>query len=302
MTGKSGFVIRGGGGWFYDRPDGNTVFTNPANPPMATTQNLQTGLLQSLGAGGGISPLPVASLNTIQYNAKVPSTVNWQIGVQKSLPFQMVLDVSYVGDHAYNRFAGYAGRKYTGYQPGAPRHGLSGAVSGPDARRPTVPGAEAYTTNLLRPYQGLGSISQNTTAFWNTYHSIQVSVNRRFNHGFSIGANYTYGISLTGNTGSVSTTRTATGVPVLWSGEAAYEKLFNNLDAVPNFLKVNSTWNIPGITSKGAFLHVITGDWQVSGVLTAQSGGAYAAGFSYQTNGSQREPNRFSGLWRQGGC
>ena len=286
VTGKSGFVIRGGGGWFYDRPDGNTVFTNPANPPMATTQNLQTGLLQTLGAGGGISPLPVATLNTIQYNAKVPTTVNWNIGVQKSLPLQMVLDVSYVGNHAYNRFAGLQGGNTQNINQVPLGTAYLAQYQDPTLAPSTVPGADAYTSNLLRPYQGLGSISQNTTAFWDTYHSIQVSVNRRYSHGFSIGANYTRGISLKGNTGISQHFTYSTGVPVLWSGEAAYDKLFSNLDAVPNFLKVNSTWNIPGITSKGAFLHAITGDWQVSGVLTAQSGGAYSAGFSYQSNGS----------------
>ena len=36
VTGKSDFVIRGGFGLFYDRPDGNTVFSTPANPPIAT--------------------------------------------------------------------------------------------------------------------------------------------------------------------------------------------------------------------------------------------------------------------------
>ena len=43
------------------------------------------------------------SLDTFEYNAKMPSTFQWNIGVQKSLPCQMVLDVSYVGNHAYNR-------------------------------------------------------------------------------------------------------------------------------------------------------------------------------------------------------
>ena len=286
VTGKSSLVIRGGGGWFYDRPDGNTVFTNPANPPMATTQSLQTGMLQTLGAAGGLSPLPVATLNTIQYNAKVPTTVNWNIGVQKSLPFQMVLDVSYVGNHAYNRFAGLQGGNTQNINQVPLGTAYLPQYQDPTLAPSTVPGADAYTSNLLRPYQGLGSISQNTTAFYDTYHSLQISVNRRYSHGFSIGANYTYGISLKGNTGISQHYTYTGGVPVLWSGEAAYDKLFSNLDPVPNYLKVNSTWNIPGITSRGAFLHVITGDWQVSGVLTAQSGGAYSAGFSYQSNGS----------------
>ena len=50
---------------------------------------------------------------------------------------------------------------------------------------------------------GYGSIGQNTTDFHDTYHSMQVTVNRRFSHGLSFAAAYTYGISLTGNTGLI---------------------------------------------------------------------------------------------------
>ena len=45
------FVLRGGGGLFYDRPDGNTVFSIPGNPPISTSQDLRNGQLQTLGTG-----------------------------------------------------------------------------------------------------------------------------------------------------------------------------------------------------------------------------------------------------------
>ena len=62
VTGKSSFVIRGGGGLFYDRPDGNAVFTNPAKSTDGDdSRTCKQGVLQTLGTGGGISPLPVAS-------------------------------------------------------------------------------------------------------------------------------------------------------------------------------------------------------------------------------------------------
>ena len=287
VTGKSAFVVRGGGGWYYDRPDGNTVFSSPANPPIATTQNLLQGQLQSLGAGGGLSPLPVASLNTFQYNAKIPTTFQWNVGIQKSLPLQMVIDVSYVGNHAYNRLASTQGGTTQAINQVPLGTAYLPQYQDPTLAPSTVPGADAYTSNLLRPFQGLGTISQNSPDFYDTYHSIQVSVNRRYSHGFSIGANYTHGISLKGNTGIVQHyVYSASGAISLWSGEAAYDKLFSNLDPIPNFLKINSTWNVPGITTMGGFVHQVTGDWQISGVLTAQSGGAYSLGYSYQSNGS----------------
>ncbi len=48
------------------------------------------------------------------------------------------------------------------------------------------------------PAQETGEVLQNQTIFWDTYHSLQFNVNRRFARGLSFGANYTYGISLKG--------------------------------------------------------------------------------------------------------
>ena len=284
VTGKSNLVIRGGGGLFYDRPDGNTVFSTPGNPPIATAQDLRTGQLQSLG--NGLSPSPVPAMVTFQYNAKVPSSVQWQIGVQKSLPFQMVGDVSYVGNHAYNRMGSLQG----GTQQLINQVDIGSAYlaqnQDPTLGAPTYPGQSAYTTNLLRPYKGLGTIGQNTTQFYDTYHSIQVSLTRRFSHGFSFGANYTYGISLKGNTGLVQRyVHAADGTISLRPDEQAYEDLNSTLDRRPHYLKVNSTWSPSGFTGSGGFLHQLTKDWQVSGILTATSGTAYDVGYTYQTAG-----------------
>ena len=51
LTGNQSLVFRGGGGLFYDRPDGNTVFSIPGNPPISTSQDLRNGHLQTLGTG-----------------------------------------------------------------------------------------------------------------------------------------------------------------------------------------------------------------------------------------------------------
>ena len=60
LTGREDLIIRGGGGLFYDRPDGNTVFSIPGNPPIATSQDLRNGQLQTLGQG--LSPGPVPAM------------------------------------------------------------------------------------------------------------------------------------------------------------------------------------------------------------------------------------------------
>ena len=284
LTGKSDWVLRGGVGVFYDRPDGNTVFSTPGNPPTATATDLRNGQLATLGQG--LSPQPVANLVTFQYNAQIPSSLQWQVGVQKSLPGQMVADVMYVGNHGYNLLGAFQGGDLQN------QNSVDfGAAYLPQNQDPTlgtssVPGATAYTANLLRPYRGFGVIQENLTGFWDTYHSLQLSVNRRFAKGFSFGANYTYGISLKGNTGLIQRLQHAPdGTISLRSDQAAYEKLNQTLDVRPNYFIANAVWDIPGVTGRGAFVRQLTRDWQVSSVLTLASGAAYTPSYSYQKNG-----------------
>jgi len=286
VTGKSDWVVRAGFGLFYDRPDGNTVFSIPGNPPAATDTDLFNGTLATLGKGG-LSPQPVPALVTFQYNAQVPSSLQWNAGVQKSLPWNMVADVSYVGNHGYNRFGALQGGDTQNWNQVPLGTSYLPQFQDPTLGAPAYPGASAYTTNLLRPFAGLGTIGQNTSNFHDTYHSLQLSVNRRFAHGFSFAAAYTYGISLTGNTGLLlHYVYGPNNTPTIWAGQAAYEALNNNLDRRPHFLKFNSTWEPTGFTSKGAFLHQLTKDWQFSGILTAASGTAYTLAYAYNTAGA----------------
>ena len=287
VTGRSDWVIRGGLGLFYDRPDGNTVFSTPGNPPSATDQDLRYGNLANLGTGQGLSLQPVPSMVTFQYNAQIPSSLQWNIGVQKSLPGQMVADVSYVGNHGYNLLGGLNA---------GDRQNLNsvdfGAAYLPKNQDPTlgtssVPGATAYTSNLLNPYPGLGSISQNTTNFYATYHSLQVSLNRRFSHGLLFGMTYTRQLSLVGNTGLVQRIQHGpNGQITLRSDWAAYQAMNQNLNsAQPNFFVGNVVYSIPGASGHGGIVHQLTSDWQVSSVITVSSGLPYTPGYKYNANG-----------------
>ncbi|MDE3196973.1 MAG: hypothetical protein KGN84_11550, partial [Acidobacteriota bacterium] len=270
---------------FYDRPDGNTVFSIPGNPPTATASDLRNGNLATLGSG--LSPLPVPSLVTFQYNAQVPSSLQWNIGVQKSLPFQLVGDISYVGNHGYNRLGSLQGGDTQNWNSVDLGSAYLAKYQDPTLGAPAYPGASAYTTNLLRPFAGYSTINQNTTNFYDTYHSLQLTVNRRFSHGLSFAAAYTYGISLVGNTGLLLRyIHNADGSIVLRPDQAQYEALNKNLDVRPNFLKVNSTWDAPGLNGAGAMVHQLTKDWQLSGILTAASGSAYTLGYNYNTAGA----------------
>jgi hypothetical protein len=163
-----------------------------------------------------------------------------------------------------------------------------GAAYLPQNQDPTLapnatPGQNAYTSNLLRAFRGFAGIEENQTKFWDTYHSLQFNVNRRFSRGFLFGANYTYGISLKGNTGlNQRFQHAADGTITLRADQAAYEKLMEKLDVRPHLFKANGVWDSPGVSSKGSFLKYLTKDWQLSAVATVVSGPAYDLGYSFQ--------------------
>ena len=59
------------------------------------------GQLQSLGQGGLTTQGPPA-LNTIDYEAKLPTSTQFSGGVQMAIPWATTLDVEWVGQHSYN--------------------------------------------------------------------------------------------------------------------------------------------------------------------------------------------------------
>jgi hypothetical protein len=288
MTGDQSMIFRGGGGIFYDRPDGNTVFSIPGNPPIATSVDLRTGQFQNLNPGASF--LPVPGMQIFQYDAKVPASAQWEFGVQKTLPWASVVDVSYVGNHGYNRLGAL--------QNGSPVN-LNAIDLGtaylpqyqdPTLGSPAVPGAGAYTqTNLLRAFRGLGNINQQTTEFHDTYHSIQSNFNRRFRNGFSVGVNYTLSLSLTGNTGLTKRlTHNADGSISVRDDQAQYEELNEMLNLQRHLLKANWVWNLPKLPTPNPAMKavgLVLNDWQLSGIYTGSSGNRYDLGFSYNTAG-----------------
>ena len=265
--------------------------------------------LQTLGTG--LSTVGVPAMITFQYDAQVPSSWQWQGGVQMALPWSSALDVSYVGNRGYNRLRAFQG----GGNGSVDLNAIDiGAAYLPQNQDPTlaastVPGANAYTANLLRPYRGFSNINEQQTKFWDEYHSIQTSLNHRFRDGLGFGINYTLGLSLKGNTGLQSRfEHGADGSIRLRADQAEYEKMFENLALQRHVIKAYASWETPNAPSAlGRIGGYILNDWQLSGVLTAgsanhdnnnQPGGRYDLTYNYENQGTNTEPDRFSRLCR----
>ena len=145
----------------------------------------------------------------------------------------------------------------------------------------------AVAQDQMRAFRGYAGITQQWGRGWRTFHSLQLSFNRRFKDGLSFGFNDT--IVLADNQSTAARLQhNADGTYALRSDQAQADELLGTAIANRHLFKGNFVWDMPDIRSGGSALKalaVIVNDWQVSGVWTAATGSAYTVGFSYQNGG-----------------
>jgi hypothetical protein len=152
---------------------------------------------------------------------------------------------------------------------------------------PTSPGA-ARKTNLLRSFVGYNNINIQEAIYHRTFHSIQTSWTRRFSHGFSFQVNDTWTLYDKGNTSlpgpQLRLTHNPDGSYQVSPDQAIAEDLFADQGTTTHIIKMNGIWDLPDVKSANKTARVIgaiVNDWQLSGILTADSGAPYDVNYSY---------------------
>ena len=289
LTGAQRMVLRGGIGLFHDRPAGDTMYSQVGNPGFSTSRTVRYAQLQQLASGLEILGPPQLT-SVWPYEADVPSSMQWNAGVQMTLPWASTIDASYVGQRGFNQLREIRGQTQVDINAVD-----LGAAFLPQNQDPTLaasstPGATAYSTDLLRPYRALGQVGFNFPDFHETYHSIQTLLNRRFRDGFAFGLAYTLGLAWEGNIGLAQRLDHNTdGSYVVRPDQAEYEELNKDMGNRRHLLKANFLWDLPDLhaTSDGMkIVGLLLNDWQLSGIFTAGSGARYDIGYSYQNGGS----------------
>jgi hypothetical protein len=283
VTGQQRTVVRGGVGLFFDRPSGNSIYSQVQNPPTYTSVTVRNSQLQTLGTGGlTISGAP--SLNVFEYAGDLPSSTQWNGGLQMTLPWSSALDIEYVGQHSFHTLEGVDINAIdfgAAFLPENQDRSLAANAT---------PGATSYAAtnpDLIRAFRGYSGISQQLGRGWRTFHSLQLSFNRRFKDGLSFGFNDTISLSDHQST-SARLQHNADGTYGLRSDQAQADKLLGTFVANRHNFKGNFVWDLPDIRGGGSALKalgLVANDWQISGVWTAATATAYNVGFSYQNGG-----------------
>ena len=264
LTGNQSFIIRAGGGVFYDRYEGNISFALISNPPTTFTPNINFGRLQDIDPANAL--LGPSSLNAQAVSGEVPTTYNFNVGIQKKLPGGMIWDLAYVGS-VQNHLPRQINANAVPY----------GARFLPENQDPTLPasslpGASALNGDFLRPYQGYGNINLRLYDANANYHGLQTQIDRRFSNGLFLNANYTFSKALDTQDLNTDFSRIDGNDKLANYGPAAFDRrhLFN----------LNWVYQLPRHEGVNAFVSGLVNNWQVSGGYRLESGLPYSLTWS----------------------
>jgi outer membrane receptor protein involved in Fe transport len=269
---KPNTVIRGGYGRGYDIGIFGSIFGHNVtqNLPVLAIQSEQPAqnFLSVFTLAEGPRPLDPATILegqpkgpngrpmlpdrvttfVIPQKLRLPTTDQWNFTIQHQLPWSLAVEAAYVGNKGTHVFAGFGGDY--------------------DFNQATIEGFGRLTLNQRKPFFQRFGWSQNFRYYGsdasNNYHSMQLKAEKRFSHGFSTLAHYT------------------------WAKALNYTNTYYNIDAklaygpnenhrhhvflLSNLFEVPVGRNRKFLANAPRGVDLILGGWQVNSLFTWQSG------------------------------
>jgi hypothetical protein len=272
-TSSSRFVVRGGGGFFYEFINGIQAAFFPLRVQPGAV-NVQQSVLSSLqqpgvpppalpGPPGGYGFTPRwadfttgqnsnITQNVLSQNLTTPVTYEWNLNTQYEFIRNWVLELGYVGSHGIHQEQGGAVNNSTSWNPGylaSPTNPINGVTTNTTAN-----------VDLRSFYPGISTNSQlyGTTGSY-VYNAFLATLRKQFSkEGLQLQVSYTWDKGLITQSYGINT--------------APYTILQLAPSSVyhPQRVVINYVWNLPvhmnGIGGK------ILNDWTWAGVTTIQDG------------------------------
>ncbi len=296
--GKGNFSIRAGVGIFYNIVEGEASLQFLGNPPLGLASNGVKDVVAPTGFTTGtpgfadpwrtvnsvnigtvtavtipnkfpaasappigsttfdFSPFFPFSINILDPTLKVPRSYNFHLTIERQLKTNLFARVGYVGSLGRNLY------------------NVSEANPVDTVRCATIPAcvdASPLTQQVpgITPFDGAtyGSLGLQQSIATSSYHSLQLSVEKRMSHGLFLRGNYTFSKSLDNSSGLEDSGNFQAMTP----GNPKRDKSFSAFDTRHN-VTIAATWELPLPKPSNPFLRGVFQKWSVSAIAAFQSG------------------------------
>ncbi|MBZ5603955.1 MAG: TonB-dependent receptor [Acidobacteriia bacterium] len=256
LTNDGKTSLRGGAGIFYVPIQSNTYNVYADIAPFAPTFDItDVSLSDPFGSAKIANPfpaqygptipnknvaftLPVAVRAVFDQGFKVPTLYSWNLSLERQFGKDWVGRAAVIGNKGTYMFAQSENSRE-----------LNPAILGP--------GATQANTDARRRYQSFGPIGGYESGNNTHYNSLQLNLEKRFSHGYTILASYTWSKKIDD-----------------YSWTDPYSRAFDHglsREDVPQNFKFSNVWQIPNAPVHGVAAKIVNG-WMLNSIWTAQSG------------------------------
>ena len=249
------WVVRGGVGLFYDRPEGNLVFSQVNLPPFVPSVSVENANLANPLEGRAASASVLGTVNAIDPDLEIPRQVNFSLGVQRELPWGHFAEVTYVGNRGRDLL----------WQPD-----INIPTFEDELANQQLPSNQRANTNFLRPYKGFSSIRQRRNGAFMDYNSLQLYLNKRRGD-VKYSVSYTLAKARGFGSGNGDNPLTNEGWRPTDDFDVSYFVGSPSFDR-RHALVIVPSYSPPFLRARRDVLGQIFGGWEISGKIRWQSG------------------------------
>ncbi|MGO8760271.1 MAG: carboxypeptidase regulatory-like domain-containing protein [Terracidiphilus sp.] len=249
---------------------------NSATDPFPTGVVLPTGNTLGLGTGLG------QNINFNDQRHVQPRAAEYTLNIQQQLPYNIALQVGYVGSRATRlEVSGYninavptqyfnQGQSGVTYLTNKITNPMAGQFASTYANNATLNAGTIQQYLLLVPFPEFGTVQENYSSLGSTpYNSLQIQISHPMSHHFSIQGNFTWDKLMLHNA-------------YLNNGGSETAALDTHLESVQDsnsnvLANVFGTYELPAFAKSPYWERLTLGGWKLNGVLLMANGGLISA-------------------------
>jgi hypothetical protein len=270
-------VIRVAGGSFHEAHGG---FYSTGGPAFRFDRVVRyTDMTSFFNGTSSASPVNVTGVERVD---KRPVSYRYNVGLQRELGWNTVLDVAYVGDQ-------------TRHLPVTKNYNAipAGARFRPEfrdpTRTPTLANPGALPDAFLRPIAGFGDITITEPSGRSNYNSLQTQLTRRFTGGIELAGSYTWakGFQNFFANNAANNNNTVAGAQIFQGNPLPEEAARSRSNIQEHVVVASYTIDIPGGGNKlggSRAARLLLDDWSISGISTFATGNIGAVTFTTTDN------------------